>query len=52
MSLPFYLSVVVLSTVFMLFLVFLFVSMCLEYFTDRRQRREYELQRRQQLFSP
>jgi len=51
MSVSFYLSVVVLSVVFFLFVLFLFVSMCVEYATDCRQRRESELQRRQQLLS-
>ena len=51
MSVSFYLSVAVLSTVFLLFMVFLFVSMCVEYLADRRQRRDNELQRRQQLLS-
>ena len=51
MSVSFYLSVVVLSVVFLLFIVLLFVSMCVEYVSDIRQRREFELQRRQQLLN-
>jgi len=51
MSVSFYLSVVVLSTVFLLFILFLFVSMCVEYVAEKKQRREHELQRRQQLLS-
>jgi len=51
MNVSFYLSVVVLSVVFFLFVLSLFVSMCVEYASDVRQRRERELQRRQQLLS-
>jgi len=51
MHASFYLSVVVLSTVFFVFVLFLFVSMCIEYVSDTRRHRAMELQRRQQLLS-
>jgi len=51
MDLSFYLSVVVLSTVFFVFVLLLFVSICVEYVTDIRRRREFELERRLQLLS-
>jgi len=51
MNLSFYLSVVVLSIVFLLFVLVLFGSMCFEYVSDRKQRRALELQRRQQLLA-
>jgi len=51
MHASFYLSVVVLSTVFFVFVLFLFVSMCVEYVSDTRRHRTMELQRRQQLLS-
>ena len=51
MDFSFYMSVVVLGTVFVFFVLFMFASMCVEYASDVRHHRALELQRRQQLLS-